>query len=165
MSSYGIAEDSLRCDEIWQRVLPGMEPYPQIRKQREGRLSEKDILSFMESECSDRQLYSAMARKGRTRAESRCLAAIGAAKACHAKKLEAVYFIMTGSHPCPAQPPEPNIRCLTDALRQRYYDELKAQQQYLEASKRAEDERISQLLSCLAGEEKKHGDIIWSLLV
>ena len=173
LNSYGMAEDTLRCDAVWQRILPNMDPYPEVRKEAAKRaeascgkkIGENDILRYIEDELQDRCCYMALSRKARTKAEMRCLAAIGAAEAGHAKKLEAVYFIMTGKHPCVSSPELPKICCFTDTLRQRYHEEKKAHQEYLQAAQKAEDERAKKLFECLAEEEAAHADIIWSLFV
>jgi len=173
LNSYGMAEDTLRCDAVWQRILPDMDPYPEIRREaakraensREMKIGENDILRYIEDELRDRYCYMALSRKGRTKAEMRCLASIGAAEACHGKKLEAAYFIMTGKHPCVPAPKLPKICCFTDTLRQQYYEEIKAHREYLQAAQKAEDERVKELLECIAAEEAAHADIIWSLFV
>ncbi len=172
LSSYGIAEDTLRCDAVWQRVLPNMDPYPEVRKEAAKRveascaeISDKDILKFIESELKDKCCYMALSRKGRTKSEMRCLASIGAAEACHARKLEAAYFIMTGKHPCTVPAELPKICCFTDVLRQRYHEEKKGHQEYLRAAEKAGDERLKKLFLCLAEEEASHADLIWSLFV
>lgn len=169
LNLYGMAEDTLRCDAVWQRVLPNMEPYPEVRRQAAERkcetLTEKDILRFIEDELSDRCTYMALSRKGRNKCEMRQLAAIGADEARHAKKLQAAYYLMTGCHANVKMPKLPEICCYTDELRQRYYEEKKGHLQYLAAAERAEDERLKQLLLCLAEEESGHADTIWSLFV
>lgn len=169
MNSYGMAEDTLRCDAVWQRILPNMDPYPEARKQAakrtEAKITESDILRYIEDELRDRYCYMALSRKGRTKAEIRCLASIGAAEAAHAKKLEAVYFLMTGKNPCVSAPELPRICRFADTLRQRYFEEKKAHQEYLGAAQRTEDEKVKELLECLAAEEADHANIIWSLFV
>lgn len=168
LSSYAMAEDSLRCDEVWRRILPELEPYPELRRQTqnaEKSLTDRDILGFIESEWSDRWLYQALSRKARSKAEMRCLAAMGASEGCHGKKLEAVYFLLTGKRPCVHRPSQPTICSFSDTLRQRYYDELKQQQEYLDAARRTDDERVKKLLLTLADEEAAHADMVWSIFV
>lgn len=168
-----MAEDTIRCDAVWQRILPNMEPYPQVRRdaaKKEAasdcrKLDEKELLQFIEDELRDRCTYLALSRKTRNRTEMRCLAAIGAAEACHAKKLEAAYFIMTGKQPCVKAPQMPKICCFTDELRNRYHNEKKGSEEYMRAAERAEDERLKNLLLCLARDEAEHADMIWGFFV
>ena len=169
LNSYGMAEDTLRCDAVWQRILPNMDPYPEVRKETakraEAKITETDILRYIEDELRDRYCYMALSRKGRTKTEMRCLASIGAAEAGHAKKLEAVYFLMTGKRPYVSAPELPRISRFTDTLRQRYYEEKKAHREYLDAARRTEDEKVKELFECIAAEEAAHADAIWSLFV
>ena len=80
----------------------------------------------------------------------------------HYRKLEAVYYLMTGNRPCPDRPKTPCIACTNEELRKRYQDEVKGAAHYHALAEKAGS--FSSVLHCLGHDEARHSCAVLALL-
>ena len=80
--------------------------------------------------------YRCLAEMARGRVRQ-ALMQLAEGKRCEARRLAAVYFVMTGRKPCPDRPKPPCVSCLNEALRQAYQEELCAAELYRRYAARA----------------------------
>ena len=79
-----------------------------------------------------------------------------------AKKLETVYYLMTGTKACPDRPKRPCIACTNEALRERYIHEGKGEESYKALAEKAGS--FSKLLMELACDEEHHAQKLLGVL-
>lgn len=193
--------DFRQYDRVWQRVAPGMEPYPpgqtpppatnlpatpivpiapitplppeislpgaQANPCCMGTEAAEmlDVLTaFIEEELSDRRYYLAFARCAPTWAKQK-LRDIGVAEGNHARRLMAVYYLITGE--CY----RPSVSCdrvyigqWCAALRERYHAEACGGFNYLRAADGTTDSCLSKLLTQLGEEEYRHANDLMQML-
>ena len=80
----------------------------------------------------------------------------------HYRKLEAVYYLMTGQRPCPDRPRTPCMACTNEELRKRYREEVKGAEKYHALAEQAGS--FASVLHCLGSEEERHSRMILELL-
>lgn len=188
----GSEYDYRQYDQIWQRVAPHLDPYPEVRQARlemggsltppgtenlpgaqenpccmgTDAMESIDVLrGFIEEELADRNYYQAMARKAPTTQASRTLREIGQSEESHARKLMSVHFLITG------QCYRPNLVCgricipsWCAALRDRYHAETCNGLNYIRAADGTTDPCLTKLLTTMSEEEYRHGERILALL-
>ena len=120
------------------------------------------------------RLFQALGIRAQIRAAPRCLAArmsgcarktllaISHDERCHAKKLGAIYFLLTGKKACPKKPENPCITCNAETLRRQYQRELSAREHY-EALAPMSGARACTMRE-LALDECRHAQSIYELL-
>lgn len=186
----GSEYDYRQYDRIWQRVAPQLDPYPEVRQARMeaaafapaeealpgaqenpccmGTVAMESIgvlSGFIEEELADRVFYLAFARKAPTQQAAKVLRDIASDEEAHARKLMAVYYLITGT--CY----RPNLTCgkLTippwcTALRERYHAETCGGLNYIRAADGTTDPCLIKLLTALSQDEYQHGERLLALL-
>lgn len=195
--------DFRQHDRIWQRVAPGLEPYPVVRQEpgvaaadvvpvpagTQGRtaLSRQEsqlpgaipdpccmgtaaqealevLTGFIEEELGEQRTYQSMMRQAPSWARQR-IRDLGAAEGEHARRLMAVYYLITGECYRPAI--MANRICTGQwcaALRERYHEAACNGLNYARAADETTDLCLSRLLQELSDEEYRHADVVLNLL-
>ena len=141
--------DPQRCDRIWQRVSPELDPYPEVPMEPAesgcclaGRAmgSIRLIQDFIEDELADRRAYLAYAACAPNVAVRRLLRQLAGEEGSHARRLMGVYYLVTG---CCYQPRLQGGRVESlpwrEVLRTRYHAETCGGLRYAQAAEVTED--------------------------
>ena len=122
------------------------------------------LTNFIEDELSDQRYYQAFARQAPGWAR-KTLMDFSATEGTHARRLMAVYFLITGS--CYT----PSVSCeriwigpWCSALRERYHMEACGGQNYVQAAQSINDPCLSKLLIELSEDEYGHAEAILAML-
>lgn len=120
-----------------------------------------DLLDMMQGEINDCAVYRYLSCKACGR-DAKTLMNMADEKACHFQKLHTMYFLLTGK--CISlKPVQPNcVSCLTDELRIRYQEELKAAAWYEAAAKRWP--AMADEFCCMAAEETRQTKYLRSMI-
>ena len=205
--------DFRKYDRIWQRVAPGLEPYPTprqedspptaaqeqtmpaqsmdmalapvqtqkpaaVRQESQLRGAERNpcclgsaaaemlevLIGFIEEELQDQRYFLALSRQAPSWARQR-LRDISSEEGAHARRLMAVYYLITGECYRPAI--SRDHICLNSwcaALRERYHDEACNGLNYARAAEGTTDPCLSRLLNELSADEYRHADSMVALL-
>ena len=187
--------DYRQHDRIWQRVAPGLNPYPDIRAQNppaasiaptESTRAEETLpgaqqnpccmgtaameslevlKGFIEEELTDRADFLALSRQAPNAQAARTLRAMAAEEGSHARRLLAVYYLITGQ--C-YQPGIPCGRTCTGswcaALREQYHQAACSGFNYIRAAEGTTDPCLSRLLTELSQQEYRQADQLLSML-
>jgi hypothetical protein len=197
--------DFRQQDRIWQRVAPGLEPYPAARAEMETdqeraviatavrqesrnglRIREESRLpgaipdpccmgsgaaellevltGFIEEELEDQRAYQTMLRQAPSWARQR-IRELAVEEGDHARRLMAVYYLITGECYRPAIPT--SRMCMERwcvALRERYHEAACNGLNYARTADETTDLCLSRLLQELSGEEYRHADLVLGLL-
>ena len=119
---------------------------------------------FIEVELSDRRYYMAFARQAPSWARQH-LRQIATEEACHARRLMAVYYLITGSCYRPAVSCE--RICVGQwcaALRERYHAEACGGFNYARAQDGTTDPCLGELLGQLSADEYRHAEMLMGML-
>lgn len=148
---------------VWQRVMALSAEAPELPVQcrEDDGLTQAQIMELLEHELADACTYRTLAQRagGDLR---RCLLQLAGEEQRHARKLEAVYYLMTGRKPCPDRPKSPCVACLNEELRRRYDAEIQGAAQYHKLADGAGS--FAQTFHCLGLEEERHSRMILRLL-
>lgn len=197
--------DFRQHDHIWQRVAPGLEPYPAGRQgsevpvgavlQQEGtgttgeraaQIRQESLLpgadpnpccmgtaaaeslnvltGFLEEELRDQRIYQAMMRQSPSWARQK-LRELAAEEGEHARRLAAVYYLITGACYQPAISTE--RLCMGNwcaALRERYHEAACNGLNYARAAEETADPCLKRLLNDLSDAEYRHADVFLAML-
>ena len=180
--------DYRRYDRIWQRVSPTLEPYPAapedtttaLTTRQEAQLPGADINpcclgsaatemlevlpGYIEEELADQRYYTALLRRAPAWAQP-VVQRLAEEEGRHAKRLMAVYYLITGKCYCPAIP----CGCIRiehwcPALRQRYHAEACGALNYARSADETTDICLKRIFTDLSQEEYRHADTISRLL-
>ena len=180
--------DYRRYDRIWQRVSPTLEPYPAAQEdtttalttRQEAQLPGADInpcclgsaatemlevlTGYIEEELADQRYYTALLRRAPAWAQP-VVQRLAEEEGRHAKRLMAVYYLITGKCYCPAIP----CGCIRiehwcPALRQRYHAEACGALNYARSADETTDICLKRIFTDLSQEEYRHADTISRLL-
>ena len=148
--------------EVWKRVMAASAESPCTQmKQMENCLTECQLMELLEQELLDACTYQVLA--GRTKKEiRRCLMQLAQEERRHYRKLEAVYYLMTGRRPCPDRPKMPRVACTNEELRDRYQKEIEGAKQYHCLAEKAGS--FACVFHCLGSDEERHARMILELL-
>ena len=157
-----------REEAVWQRVMAMSAEAPEPRTAQRAQmaqssqgLTEVQVMELLQGELADACTYQTLAN--RTRGEARrCLQQLAREERQHARKLETVYYVMTGRRPCPERPKSPCVACLNEELRKRYEEELAGAARYHKLADQAGS--FAQTFHCLGLAEERHGGMILKLL-
>lgn len=157
-----------REEAVWQRVMAMSAEAPEPRTvhrtqmaQPSQGLTEIRVMELLQGELADACTYQTLAN--RTRGEARrCLQQLAREERQHARKLETVYYVMTGQRPCPDRPKAPCVACLNEELRKRYEEEIEGAARYHKLAEQAGS--FAQTFHGLGLEEERHGRTILKLL-
>ena len=155
----GLTPAQVRAEE----QLPGAEADPCCMGSAAAEMLEV-IEGFIEEELSDRRYYLAFARQAPAWARQRLrdLAADGGA---HAKRLMAVYYLITGQCYRPAVSCERiYVGRLCAALRERYHAEACSGLNYARAADGTTDPCLIRLLNELSADAYRHANQLMALL-
>jgi len=122
------------------------------------------LKELMYDEAYDAKYTADLACRRSAGASAGLLMQISREEMCHLCRLQAEYYILTGSkyQPCVANV---SIPCnYLDALRELYHGETKDAEIYLDAAAATADPRLSELYTCLSAEEARHADEIACLI-
>ena len=150
--------------EVWQRVMAASAECPPVQaapvKPAVG-LTAQQVMELLEKELLDVCTYRTLA--GRVRKEQRrLLLQLAQAEQRHYRKLEAIYYLMTGQRPCPERPKAPCMACTSEELRKRYQQEAAGAETYHKLAEQAGS--FASVFHCLGHEEERHAAVILELL-
>lgn len=168
-------DDYLRCDRIWQRVDPALDPYPQIRAERDGvgescslRRSAADrdtVAGLIEQELADRRMYLAHLPCAPDAGSRRVLRQIAEEEGGHARRMMSIYFLMTGACFQPATRCEPYPKeAWRDFLRRCYQEECAAAYTYRRLAEETEDVCLRRTGERFCAEEYHHAELLLPLM-
>lgn len=121
------------------------------------------LKDFINDEYHDCMYYSALARRAPTACAQRVFRMIANDEKCHARKLAAAYFLITGKQYMPTRcTVDPvNIPCsYAQALRDRYIAEMQGAAEYRQFAAQVTDPCLKQLALDLAQDESQHAQLI-----
>lgn len=147
---------------VWERVMAASAecPMPEKQKQAAG-LTAQQVMELLQQELLDGCTYRVLA--GRVKKDlRRCLLQLAQEEQRHYRKLEAVYYLMTGQRPCPDRPKSPCVACTNEELRRRYQDEVAGAEKYRCLAEKAGS--FAAVFHCLGHEEERHSRRILELL-
>jgi len=154
-----------REEAVWKRVMALSAEMPELpapcRSKPDTGLTEAQVLELLQGELADACTYRILAQRAKGDLR-RTLLGLSQAEQRHSRKLEAVYYLMTGKRPCPDRPKAPCVACLNEELRRRYEAEVKGAARYHKLADQAGS--FSQTFHCLGLEEERHGQMILKLL-
>ena len=145
-------------------TLPGAERNPCCMG-TEAQTSLDVIRGFAEGEAADRQFYLQLSRRMRSQNAARVLRRIAAEEEGHLKKLQAVYYLITGE--CMTlnrRITVPDSRGNCAALRQAYHEEACSGFNYLRAADAAGDVCLQGIFKEMGEDEMRHAKALLQLL-
>ena len=110
---------------------------------------------YIDGELASWRRCQALARR-LSGQSGRALAAAAAGELRHAKRLSALYFLLSGVRYWPERHPTVHPLPLPAALRERFWAARKAEEAYRSAAQEAGEPRLSELFTQLAREETDH---------
>ena len=116
------------------------------------------LLALISDERTERSTYLRLTRYGMGAQVFRTLAR---EEGCHAQRLAALYFLLTGQTACAETGAVPCYRCFDEALRDRFAQEQKSVQAYRAAADRWPEHAA--FFSALAAQEQSHAAAIHRL--
>lgn len=151
-----------RQTEVWERVMAAsaQEPVAAPPRQEAG-LRETVLMELLEEELADCCTYQVLAERVR-REVRRMLLRLAQEEAAHYRRLEAVYYLLTGSRPCPDRPKMPCVACTNEELRRRYRQEIESAGRYHALADQAGS--LACVFHGLGNEEERHARVILNLL-
>ena len=200
--------DFRQHDHIWQRVSPGLEPYPSAREEmhpapvsggmteaktrgddaarqaltlrQESQLPGAEqnpccmgtaaaemlevLTGFIEEELGDQRVYAALSRQAPAWARQK-LRDMAGEEGEHARRLMAVYYLISGTCYRPTLPGGPiRLERWCAALRERYHAAACNGLNYARSADETTDLCLSRLLNELSVEEYRHADQLLAML-
>jgi len=172
------------CRRVWQRVNPQENPYPTMRSNAaeqselslpgaEGNpccmgtkaLESIEVLEdFIRGEIEDARKYAALAKTAPTQTR-KAFHRMAEDERGHARKLSAVYYLITGRRYCPqVVTQKQRYPSFFAMLRSFYHEEACGGFNYLRASEEALDYCLENIFSELSQDEYRHADCLLDLL-
>ena len=143
--------------------LPGAVPNPCCMGSAAAELLEV-LMGYIEDELEDQRTYRALARVAPSWARQQ-LREISAEEGGHAKRLMAVYYLITGTCYCPAVCTGTiQLDCWCAALRNRYHAEACGGLNYARTADDTTDICLAALLRELSAAEYRHADHMLAML-
>ena len=148
--------------EVWNRVMFASAECACLPKaESRDQLCPEQVMELLVHELEDACTYRTLA--GRVKGEVRQqLLKLAREEEGHYRKLEAVYYLMTGRRPCPDRPKAPCVSCTNEELRRRYEGEVEGARQYHCLAKNAGS--FESVMHCLGHDEERHSRVILHLL-
>lgn len=172
--------DLRRCDAVWQRVSPDLNPYPEVRAAAQRRettcaaaeaewkaedsLTPEALAAAVEEELAARRAYMAHARcaGGGT---GRALMQLASDSARHACRLRSLYFLLTGEYYQPYSVcGQAEILSLCQFLRLRYQMAVAAAEQFDDWADGMEDGCMASTMRGLADDKRCQAATLMGLL-
>ena len=187
--------DFRQHDRVWRRVNPRMAPYPDMPGQGDVAMPTASgqnlaaqeaalpgavqdpccmgsaaaellavLTGYIEEELEDQRMIAALTRTAPAWARQ-TLREMAAEEGSHAKRLAAVYYLITGTAYCPV----PSAGCIQvdhwrAALRSRYHAEACSGLNYARTADDTTDVCLSALLRELSADEYRHAEQLLSML-
>ena len=124
-------------------------------------LTAAQMLELLEGTLHDGITYKTLAARA-PKGVRQCLLQLAKEEQVQYRKLEAVYYLMTGVRPCPAKPAAPCVACLNEELRKRYLRETASAKPYDCMATKAGP--YAGVFHCLAAAETRHAGTLLHLL-
>ena len=133
--------DCKQAQNVWSRVMAAQTAAPCTNAEKAPAktacthetpavsITPEQVMQAMQQELCDAEAYRCLAARMSGCAKKKLLA-ISHDERCHAKKLGAMYFLLTGKKACPKRPEPPCITCNAETLRRQYQCELAARERY-----------------------------------
>jgi len=154
--------DHKREQEVWQRVMAMSAEAPRCDKAvSKQNLTAEQIMELLCGELANAATYEALACRVRGQVKQKLMVLAGQERQ-HAKKLAAIYYVMTGKKPCPDRPKCSCIACTNEELRERYIEETAGAEKYCCLAEKAGS--FGDLFRELASDETRHAQTILNLL-
>lgn len=120
---------------------------------------------FIEGELSDRRVYLCYARRAPTAYARQVMKEAAVDEGMHAKRLMAVYYLITGECYTPAVAVGAvSVPPYCEALRDRYHEEICGNFNYIQASEETTDYCLTRIFEELAADEYRHAQQMMRLL-
>lgn len=148
--------------EVWERVMAASAECPvPVKKVAPEGVTAQQVMELLQAELKDTCTYRTLAmRVGKE--IRRQLLQLSQEERQHYRKLEAVYYLMTGQRPCPDLPKAPCMACTNEELRKRYQEEVEGAARYHALAEKAGS--FASVFHCLGHEEERHSHQILTLL-
>lgn len=173
MMEYHKETDYRRWDEVWRRVAPELDPYPEVRAAltegetcplQQGMMPVGQLDAAIREELEAQRAYAAHARCAGGGA-GRALMQMASEDGRHACRLKSLYYLLTGE----CWTPENGCGrietvSLCRFLRQRYQMEMTAAARYEDWADAMEDECVVSMLRQVAEEDRRHAATALELL-
>ena len=148
--------------EVWNRVMAVSADAPCCMPKREkGSITCQQVMELLEGELKDACTYRTLAMRVKKSIREPLLC-LYRDEMRHYRKLEAVYYLMTGKRPCPDRPKAPCVACTNEELRKRYEGEVEGAAIYHGLAECAGS--FASVFHCLGCEEERHAQTILNLL-
>ena len=148
--------------EVWNRVLSASAEAPCCAPKKEQmNLTCQQVMELLEQELMDACTYKVLAMRVK-KSIRQTLMCLAQEERRHYRKLEAVYYLMTGKRPCPDRPKAPCVACTNEELRKRYEEEVRGAAVYHGLANCAGS--FESVFHCLGHEEERHAQTILNLL-
>ena len=148
--------------DVWERVMAASAACPMpVKRETPAGMTPQQVMELLQGELTDACTYRALAVRVKKHARQ-CLMQLAQEERRHYRKLEAVYYLMTGQRPCPDRPRTPCMACTNEELRKRYQEEVKGAEQYHALAEQAGS--FASVFHCLGNEEERHSRMILELL-
>ena len=134
--------DCKQAQRVWSRVMAAQTDaqeanektavqtaQPTAQTAPEISITPQQIMEQINGELSDAATYRALSNRMNGCAK-KTLEELSRDEKCHAKKLAAMYFLLTGKKACPKRPEPSCITCNAETLRRQYQKELATRDQY-----------------------------------
>lgn len=142
--------DSATVRAVWQRVLQ-TPPEP---------TSEAVLAELISDEQTAHAAYLTLARRGGRFAPA--FRALACEEACHARRLSALYYLLTGRKSCVMCGATEKRGRLCEAVRARYTAEREAEKTYRAAAQRCPEHAA--LFCVLADDERRHAQRLYTVM-
>ena len=184
--------DFRQHDRLWQRVGPGLEPYPETTAEAmprreelppaqesqlpgaepnpccmgsEASVSVEVLQGFLREELGDAQVYAYLSSCMPRREMARAFRALSEDEKRHARDLAAAIYLITGKAYCPRVCVEQPDTCdLCALLRSLYHAEACAGYNYARAGEETLDLCLSKLFAAMSEDEYRHAELLMKLL-
>ena len=184
--------DFRQHDRLWQRVGPGLEPYPETTAEAmprreelppaqesqlpgaepnpccmgsEASVSVEVLQGFLREELGDAQVYAYLSSCMPRREMARAFRALSEDEKRHARDLAAAIYLITGKAYCPRVCVEQPDTCdLCALLRSLYHAEACAGYNYARAGEETLDLCLSKLFATMSEDEYRHAELLMKLL-
>ena len=184
--------DFRQHDRLWQRVGPGLEPYPETTAEAmprreelppaqesqlpgaepnpccmgsEASVSVEVLQGFLREDLGDAQVYAYLSSCTPRREMARAFRALSEDEKRHARDLAAAIYLITGKAYCPRVCVEQPDTCdLCALLRSLYHAEACAGYNYARAGEETLDLCLSKLFAAMSEDEYRHAELLMKLL-
>ena len=154
--------DETKVTRVWSRVMNQPEAISAPEAPACGRrITPEQVAELMRQELDSAAVYRYLACRVRGGAKG-LLQRLSEQERCHAKKLGAYYFLLTGKKYCPCRPAPVCVTCINETLRLLYEKELADAKKYRELSAFAAEQGC--ILQSLSRDECEHAQQIFCIL-